>query len=193
MALGTSIRAALRDTIFRNKIAKKEESVRQMLHAAIFSVSKEAGIDVRKLTISLFLVTGQGRWQRLERWMRITFRPRTESTVRWTRGKGAIGQCWDTETVVTKNIEGTNSKWGECNRQVWEGVPEATRMGLTHEEWRKTAKKYDMIVAVPVHVDGRIVGCVALDGPANGSNWVEEGPVAEALEGAAATIATLDL
>lgn len=191
ISLGGSLRAILWEAV-KDKLSERDESVRQMLYAAAFTAAEKTGLDVQVFTVSVFLVEGRWRQRHLARWMRVTFRARTESTVRWTLGKGVVGECWATGAVVKKDITGTNERWAACTPEQWaQAVRPAARMGLSYEEWVKTRGKYDMIIAVPIHRDGRFVGCLALDGPANGTVWAEQRDVIQALEVGAAHVATL--
>jgi hypothetical protein len=59
---------------------------------------------------------------------------------------------------------------------------------MSYEDWVKTRRKYDMIIAVPVQIHREFVGCVALTGPKHNTTWLQRQEVEQALVAAAATI-----
>lgn len=82
-------------------------------------------------------------------------------TIEWVDGKGVVGECWrvkDREAMFVRR----DSTYLNCNEDAWASAPAATSMGLSYEEWI-TTQRYALILARPVHVGERYVGCVSLD------------------------------
>jgi hypothetical protein len=59
---------------------------------------------------------------------------------------------------------------GRPTQDEWRRLPDDIRLGLSFEEYLNVRDKYAVVVATPIIDDSgsrsRVVGCVALDGPA---------------------------
>jgi hypothetical protein len=84
--------------------------------------------------------------------------------IRWTRGKGIVGQCWAQQQVV---IADTGSLYGQLDSiesSFWRTLPESVSMSLSHREAELLRKRYRGAAAVPIiDINGWVRGCVTLD------------------------------
>lgn len=170
-------------------VQRREVSVRQALEAAWVAVADKTGISMVDLMVSYFALEGAGQLQRLHRRLRVGVKQIPRSTVWWSKDKGVVGHCWETEATVRQNLSSLNRDYGTCSEAAWNALPSGRKMGMSYSDWRKTRRKYDMVIAVPIHDDDRFLGCVALTGPTHNSTWIEQPDVEQALVAAAATIA----
>jgi hypothetical protein len=97
---------------------------------------------------------------RLGRW-RLTPTP-LPSRVRWTCGKGAIGQAWETGRYANHLTE---AEWATMpnDRATYEALPPERRKGITYSDYRALRGKYKGCAAVPVIGGADVVGVVAVD------------------------------
>lgn len=86
--------------------------------------------------------------------------------VRWTRGKGAVGQCWDTGRPVHRDWRPNLQEYShvELTREDFERIPEDGRDGFTYEEFRAMAAKYREVLAHPILSEaGEMLGVISVD------------------------------
>ncbi|GAA0311033.1 hypothetical protein [Kineococcus aurantiacus] len=128
-----------------------------LLSGALWAVVDASAADPRDLALAGYrLDASRRRPARLSRVHRVRARRRpAASGVRWAPGKGVIGECVATGTVVARDVTALDAA-GE-------------RQGLTPEEFRLVRGKYAVVVAVPLVDDAgassAVTGCLALDGP----------------------------
>lgn len=82
--------------------------------------------------------------------------------IRWTRGKGAIGVCWDRGEIVVCHTERLYS--GIQSAIEWRDLDAATQMNLTYVEMDAIRARYSGVIAVPIWMEhGQVEGVIALD------------------------------
>jgi len=173
LAAGSTIAAAVGEWRRRRTdiLAADHELV---LAATAWAIVDLVTLDYRDLGLAVYRV-GRERlrpWrQRLVRVHRVRARRRpVTSRVRWAPGKGVIGACVSRGQVVAQDLRAAYSAMGSVTRAEWAALPADVRLGLSFDELLDVRDKYDVVVATPVIDDSgdrsRVVGCVALDGPA---------------------------
>lgn len=81
-----------------------------------------------------------------------------------------------------------------CTREEWETgvVPTEIRLGLSWHEFLDVREKYDVVVATPMldasGPETRVVGCVAIDGPAGSLVQLSGDDVLALLDSAATSL-----
>lgn len=149
----------------------------------------------RDLGINCFLVRRRARpgfpWTGLELNRVASFRlkSRPRAGVRWTRGKGLIGACWETNCDVVANLEQEWAHIRTISETEWNLLDDGLRYGLSHSEYLRT-KDYEVIVATPIQdKEGRFVGCISVDsvGPDYEALW--SAGLREQMQDAAETVA----
>lgn len=122
-----------------------------------------------KVGISVFVVRRRRLWfvgvERLDRVTRAKVGVSNPSSIVWTRGKGVIGECWETGEDVGRNFARDYALLDGCTRPTWDALSADFRQGLSYEEFLKT-KGHGAVVAVPIlNERGRFRGCVSIDAP----------------------------
>jgi hypothetical protein len=86
--------------------------------------------------------------------------------VLFTKGKGVIGQCWDSKAPARGDWSETWKKYRHLTKADWEQLEPHESLRFTYEEFQLTGPEYGAIVAYPI-MDSRekYYGCVAIDGP----------------------------
>lgn len=91
--------------------------------------------------------------------------PPPSPQVRWTKGKGIIGRCWEKPHEPT--IMETETVWGDlhgCSRQTWNSLPGRTRLRLSYRDFKAMGDKYVGGMAVPIRGNNQaVLGVVAFD------------------------------
>ena len=85
------------------------------------------------------------------------------SNVRWTKGKGAVGECWKKGRVIHRDWRRTRTRFGRetLTEAQFADVPDHAKDNFRFEEFRSIADKYSEVLAVPVLSDhGATVGSV---------------------------------
>jgi HEAT repeat protein len=97
---------------------------------------------------------------------------RAAPLIRWTRGKGVIGQCWENpgKGAAAADLTALAKAFATYDATQWQAIPPAKRLGLNFNEVQAT-ERLGAVVAWPV-LDARKAGsrskgyrgCVSLDG-----------------------------
>lgn len=158
----------------RRRDSASEATMDVVLSATAWAIVDLVMVDYRDIGLAVYRV---GR-ERLRPWrstlvrvhrVRARHRP-TASRVRWAPGKGVIGACVEQGQVVAQDLYSAYAALGEVAQAEWEALPSDIRLGLTWDELADVQDKYEVVVATPIIDDSgassRVVGCVALDGPA---------------------------
>ena len=158
---------AVRDRVVQRALARRYR-VETMLRAAFVRIVDQGTIDFRQLGVGAYLV-GREHWYSLRQVMVPVGRVRLTATpafaaVRWTRGKGVIGVCWQRGMFAAADLTGLGAFALDALPAEWSALDAQARLGLTLQEARRTSM-YKVVAAMPIVVDGRVQGCVAADGP----------------------------
>ncbi len=155
--------------VILGKQAKRRSQIGKALRGLPWAIHRiDPSVPVSVLGASAWIIKGWGRWQRLERIGRERVNDSPGPTnITWTKGKGVVGRCWQDEQPMIIDTGRIDERWGNCTAQQWAKVREDTRMGLSHEKFRKVTGKYGTVVAVPMYDAGShdMIGCVTLDAP----------------------------
>lgn len=171
VALGTALARPLR-ALTTSRIQQRRDRVKAAMRGLPWTVHDTCGqgVPVREIGASAWLAVNLGRWSWLYRLSRERFSPSPQaSNIRWSKGKGVIGQCWRDEREKIINTEDHDKHWTDRTQTEWDnwtGPGFDTRMGLSWAEFQKITGKYGTVVAVPIK-DGneKVIGVVAVDGP----------------------------
>lgn len=149
---------------------EREMTLEKTVKAALISVSRATNTNVITLGGSVFAVRRGGfrRRKLLYRLVRsrLSDSPQ-ESVVKWTAGKGAIGDAWEQKKTIHREWIGVARKYGtaEITRESFDRIPAKTRDGFSFEDFRIIAGKYAEILAVPILAKSKCVGVLAIDIP----------------------------
>jgi hypothetical protein len=175
ISVAGTVRSVIQDKL-RSEWKKKRESLAEAMDGALLSAADECldhmkgrMIDnVRSFNIGLFVIQGRKWWwgdrrvliPELRRGLGI----HQPSNVKWTYGKGVVGQVWETRREKFLDLNPIIERHGGAAREEWSTVRDATRMGLSFDDWQATRGKYGTIVGVPVFDNSdKLVGVLALD------------------------------
>jgi hypothetical protein len=158
-------------------------SMQAALITALHLTSKEKSVDLLSLGGSVFSLRKHWtmrRWvlpipwlpwheERLHRILRcrLSDRPQ-ESDVRWTRGKGTIGECWDQNVPILHDRRRAAARYGRGHHpdeSVFSHLRPDQHCGFTREEFIQTIDKYGEVLAVPIvkpH-SGQLIGVLSID------------------------------
>lgn len=146
----------------------QRRKVETTLRGLLFAVHKltDREVDLEPLGASAWFVAGRWWWQRLHREARERFKDTPgPSEIKWTKGKGVIGQCWDQRTPQVHNaLQWFRSHQNKTPAE-WEQLPPEQRLGLSHREFQEIGPKYGTVIAVPMYRDDAVVGVITLDAP----------------------------
>ncbi|MBC9819740.1 hypothetical protein [Terrabacter sp. MAHUQ-38] len=190
-AFRDNVRAAIVKVRAPQKAARRDEAKMAVI-GMLAKVAEDRGLPVLDLGASVFAIRNGPRWTParlrerfdrtrpyLERTMRVRLADIPQaSNVRWHKGKGAIGQCWEIDRPVHKYWLPIAKKQGakDLTQAEFDDLREDVHMNLTLDEFRSIAAKYAEILAVPVKKpDGQIVGVLSVDLAAR-NRLVSQGP-----------------
>jgi hypothetical protein len=175
VSIAGTVRSVIQDKL-RSEWKKKRESLAEAMDGALLSAADEClghmngrMIDnVKSFNIGLFVIQGK-KWWRCDRRVLIPELRRglgihQPSNVKWTYGKGVVGQVWQTKREKFLDLNPIIDRHGHATREDWSTVRETTRQGLDFDDWQATRGKYGTIVGVPVFDNSdKLVGVLALD------------------------------
>jgi|GEM_PF-5003859 hypothetical protein len=173
-------------SLFANKVRRSKASQKSRTEKAlmglVLNLSIQRVLRFEELSASVFVPT---RWSRFLRVLlrrapdhiHLTkykqFRPGgfpAQSGIRFTPGKGVVGECWRTKKFVHKDLDAVAERWGsvELSAEAFEKVKVSTRQGFSLGEFHTVVGKYREIAAEPIWhptKDGKLVGILTLDRP----------------------------
>ncbi|TCM49391.1 hypothetical protein [Kribbella sp. VKM Ac-2568] len=106
----------------------------------------------------------EARLHRIER-VRLSDYPQP-SSVRFARGKGAIGKCWDSNRPEHVDLFPRSRRWAskEITEEQWSKIPDGTKCGFSRQEFIEVVGKYAEVFAMPIKgPTGDFIGCLAVD------------------------------
>jgi hypothetical protein len=182
---------------------KRDESIRIYLNASFVQIHHLTNAPMTRMGVQAFLVKRSFKpnwsfsWRPAEqrRVVRVKLHEaQAPSGIRWTEGKGLIGECWRRRDRCHVNLEEHFAKYRALGEDEWKALPLQERFGLEFDEFQRTKGRYGLLAAVPI-IDkadpGRYLGCVSFDTPLGCppiENWDD---VLDSLGVAALTISTL--
>ena len=146
---------------------KMRSEVRKQLSSAIATVCAVAGVKPGDVGSGLFLVhRSRRKGLRLKRVERVRLLDTmTESGIVFRENVGTVGKCWATERPSHHNWTAVNRRHAEKppDEAAWNSVKSETKHGFTYSEWLKMLGRYSEVIAVPVTVNAKLIGCLAVD------------------------------
>jgi hypothetical protein len=157
----------------RRRELERERSYREILTSTLVAVVDASGADWTRTAVQVFLVRRHLRWKspflveqqdRIAR-VKLSFSP-PPSGIRWTRGKGVIGRCWEARDNIIEDLRVRFGPYIDYTREQWDALDGRDRFGLDFEEFQRTRTWYGIVGAAPIlDPKGRFLGCVSLDTP----------------------------
>lgn len=148
----------------KRKALERERSVQTFLISSLLYVVREAGCDVANTGIQAFVVRGWGPWRRQERLAKIRLGAIPSSGIRWQKGKGVIGRCWETRSPQYHDLAAHFAQLNVAEAR-WDSRSETERFGLTFKDFSIVKDKYGIVAAVPIVKQDQYVGCLTADMP----------------------------
>lgn len=163
---------------------------------AIDVAAKAPGVARDCVGVSAFRVAKDWRgheYLELIKRERVQDDPPASSGIRWTKGKGVIGKCWEDNADVYRDLSALAATHARCTRERYDELGNADKMGLPYKEFYGMIGKYSSVLAYPIVKQGEFVGVVAVDLPLQASHpdVLNQPPVRQVVGGAARLLATL--
>ncbi|MEA2386899.1 MAG: hypothetical protein QOJ22_1073 [Thermoleophilaceae bacterium] len=124
-------------------------------------------LPLREIGVHIWVVRGPFFAKHLRRGARfLLLGDRTQSGIRWKKGKGVVGIAWERRGYEIKNLDGLAAR--ASTELAWRQLPDADRLGMTWDEFQAT-KQYKAIYAAPLFDrrqtsgDPEVRGVVAVD------------------------------
>jgi hypothetical protein len=196
-----SLAGPVTDVVFANRRQRRETRRRRLddiLRQALMRITDRASVRPDAVGLHLYVLPGRAR-ARLARpkpqltqvtRLRLSSTPEP-SDIKWSKGKGVVGECWATRIVVRKDLSPIQGAAATVTELEWRDLPLSFTLGLSYAEMRLTAPKYGCVVAVPVvrADDGQLLGCLTLDGESADFASLASEPVVHILSDAAQSAA----
>jgi hypothetical protein len=156
-----------------SRVETNKVGVRDQLSTILVTVAmlhKVAVDDLETIGCSLFLVRGRGVRRpkilyRVHRMRIIDNLP--ESAAVFTKNKGVVGYCWQNEKWWHVDLDPVNREFDGMTldeiKDLWPLITVDQHMNFTPEEFVSLTGKYREVLAVPVMIDHKFEGCIALD------------------------------
>ncbi|HSX69054.1 hypothetical protein [Nocardioides sp.] len=179
------------------KAERRREDAGQVLRTAFWEIWAATKVSPLDLGIAAYEVHRPlWNWPPRAKQMQRIYRERARnrmntSGVSWAPGKGVIGYAVERQSFVGLDVDAAWSHLANASEATWLAQSDDVRLGLSFEEFKKLQGKHGVVVAMPIIDDdrgGRVVGCVALDGPAGSSAKLESTKVQRILGDASAAL-----
>lgn len=135
----------------------------------LYALSESKGVSLRYLGANIFRVEKSRilRRQTLDRVLRFRIADHPQPTdVSWTKGKGVIGEAWDTKRSAYKYRRNIARAWAgkQVDEATFAAMPKDTKGKFTREEFVAIVEKYSEVRAVPIlGDDGGVLGVLSVD------------------------------
>lgn len=185
--------SAARQAYVRSREVRREK-VGIILRGMAFTIQDDTAIDVRDIGTAAYLTQPWWHWPFFSRkgYLQRIARERPKqtgvSTIRWRSDVGVVGICVALGKDVVEDIALLDDGLGKINADEWVTGPES--LGLTYDEFQKVRDKFAVVLASPIIVAGKAVGCVAVDGPVGSYDKLEANSLRGIVAAAADEIVT---
>jgi hypothetical protein len=151
----------------RRTSLEREDNVRSLLVPSLVFIVRNCQAPWDLTGVQAYLVTGWLWRKRQVRVAKVRLVSSPESGVRWTKGKGLIGVCWETRTnQIVDLAQPPFSELAGKTKEEWLLIDERTRYGLSFADFQALGSKYGIVAAVPIMSNsGKYIGCVTMDLP----------------------------
>jgi hypothetical protein len=168
--------------VFKYKAYQREHARSEMNQpciAALNSIMTAHNVPLAKLGVSVFAIRGRLELKgRVVPWwgkhLKQVFRFRLsdyppEAPIRWTKGKGTIGECWKDGIAVLHDRRQVAASYGSTGqrptKQDYPQLSEQIRSGFTLKEFIQTVDNWGEILAVPIteKQTARLIGVLSID------------------------------
>jgi hypothetical protein len=176
----------------RRKSAELATTLHQILAGILIMLVEDAGADWQKTGIQVFRVRGGLWWKKQVPAARLRLAHFQPSRIKWTRGKGIIGKCWETGEPQSMNLEEHFRPHANIDELGWKILPSTIeRYGLSFTEFQKTKGRFGLVSVFPLTKGDKYLGCITADMPPECSEGVDASAVRRTLSGAAPSIAAV--
>ncbi|MDK3255752.1 hypothetical protein [Blastococcus capsensis] len=168
VTFGDNIRLAYRRFNSPRRMAVQHRA-QKTLAGLLYALSVSKSVDLPYLGASIFRVNRSRitRRQTLERVLRFRINDHPQPTdVKWTKGKGVIGEAWDTKRSAYKYRRSIAKAWAgkQVDEKQFASMPKDTKGRFTREEFVAIVEKYGEVRAVPIlGDDGAVLGVLSVD------------------------------
>lgn len=165
-----------------SQIEKHRIEIRNQLATVIVTVAELHHLDIGDVGCGLFLVQPRGlkRPPRLVRTERVRLVDDLhESEVLFTKGKGTVGACWEHQRPAHFDWIRINSQFAEhpdLTKKHWHSLSPEMRRNFAQDEFVSLVGKYAEVLAIPVMINSKFEGCLALD-----RRWNKDDPADRSL------------
>jgi hypothetical protein len=169
---------------------RQNRRVAETLQGLLVEVVDRADVDWTSIGVHAFLVERQYWLFGPERLRRIG-RERLRSSppparITWTKGKGAVGRCWELGQDVGMELHPDH-----LTEDQWNALPADQRLGMTFDDYERT-RHFRVVVATPIlDRNDRVIGIVSIDSVNSDFAKLWQDAVRDAMGGAATTIRNL--
>lgn len=108
---------------------------------------KETSLRKREVGVNIWLVRGMLGFRRLVRETTVVATERHETPIRWTKGKGIIGEAWGRKKIRIADLDRVREAF--TGPETWCQVKREDRFRLSWDEFDET-KRYCAVLAVPL-------------------------------------------
>lgn len=197
IALFTSIEAAV-DEYRWGRAEEFRERARAVLSPLLVELEEATGVSTRQLGVSAYRLRRRilpFRRRRLERLVRLQLVIRVTSGIAWRSGVGVIGQCVERGADIVENLAALDEQLADVDEMEWKTLPADLTYGLSFREYAKVRGKYEVVLATPIikesPLGSRVIGCIAVDAPANAFDAVARDETRALVAAAAVPLAAL--
>lgn len=151
----------------KRKAVEQQQKLETFLTTALILMARN-GADWEMTGVQVFLVKRKGvvRREQQIRAAKVRLGPVPSSGVKWTKGKGVIGLCWETRAPQFEDLQKRFAPYRNFTAAQWEGMAPTNRFGLSFDDFQRLKGKYGIVAAVPI-IDraDKYRGCVTADMP----------------------------
>lgn len=171
----------------RRVVADQMEQLKQRMTLALVDIAHLVSLPCQDIGVHLYVVQHPSpkrlRKPHLDRLLRVRLSSvPVSSDIRWSRGKGVVGSCWQQERDLAIDLHVLHEPHYACDEHGWQALPPEVTLQMTFSDFERTRGKYGVVLATPMTRElGGVIGVVTVDGPCGRSAALDTGPVRTAL------------
>lgn len=159
-----------------------------LLELEDLAVQANHSLRLSECAVKVWAVRRRSLWECIKREKRKPLTKVTQSSLlrethssglRWRVGMGVMGSALHDNNPLAVDVSHAWAAASDRSESSWEALPEASRLGLNHEEFLKLARSTGplgpFVLAVPYFEGGTALGVVALDMNPNDAKRIKLG------------------
>jgi len=149
----------------QRKRLERAQKIHAFLAGGLIYLVEAGGMPWKNTGVQAFAVRGPWWRRRQDRLSKARVGAIATSGVKWEKGKGVIGRCWETKRHQYEDLEAAFAPYVDYDETQWTALSADKRFGLSFADFTTLRGKYGIVAAVPIMKGDAYIGCITADMP----------------------------